>query len=482
MRFPFSAVLALVLSVPLAAPLLAQEPVDPLTPIEADQIPGDFAAAMAEAAQARAQFLAGDHAAALEALRPMADAGNPVAQNLVGIALTELNAAYGPYDRDAGFAYLRAAAEQDFGPAMHNLADTFEEDHGDLAPNPEEAFRWYLAAAELGYPYAFYDAGHALVNGNGVVADVAAGRAWIERALDGPERMHALEMLGDLAYYGEGQDEDLAQALDYYLQSAEAGSAQAAFNAAYQYYWGEGTSLDDAAAIPLLELAVAGDVLEAYGYLALLLRQDAGDHPADPVRARAVAMVGDDLGNGFASAVLGDFHRMGVGGEVDFALARAAYLRGQERGDVDAVYQLGDMAYFGRGEAVDYARALEFYHAALEILPEHGDSLYSIAYMQMRGEGTEVDIASATEFLERSIAHRHWYSMLEAVELFGAPAFAGPQTDAVRARAHCLYLVANGWQPGDAEQASDHAATCARLEAELSAEDQASAAAMAEAF
>lgn len=332
MRFTCSTVLGAFLFVSPAAPLLAQTPVDPLTSVTADEIPGDFAAARAEAALARAQFLAGDHAPALEELRPMSDAGNPVAQNIVGIALTELNAAYGPYDRDTGFAYLLAAAEQDFGPAMHNLADTFEESHGDLAPDLEEAFSWYLAAAEIGYQYAFYDTGFALINGNGVAADVAAGRVWVERAVDGPERADALGMLGDLAYFGNGQEQDYAQALDYYVQAAAAGNTEAAFYAGYQYYWRQGTDEDDEAAIGLLEQAIAGDVREAYAFLALLLQHDNGAYSADPdpdpdpdpERARALAIQGDALGDGYASAVLGDTYRLGVGGDIDYDLARAA--------------------------------------------------------------------------------------------------------------------------------------------------------------
>lgn len=475
--------MALVLSTALISPVLAQTaPTDAVIAIEAAQIPGDFSAAISEAAAGRALFLAGDHSAGLEMLQPLADAGNPVAQNILGIALTEVNAAYGTYDAAEGFRYLLAAGAQNFSPAMHNLGDTFEETHEGFAPDLEESSRWFIAAAELGYEPAFYNAAYALVNGHGVAEDSVAGRAWLDRALVGEERAYALGMLGDLAYYGQGQPVDFALALDFYVQAAQAGSSEAAWYAAYQYYYGEGTPEDEPAALPLLEQAVAGGELSAIGYLALLLSRGVGETAADPDRALAMALSGDDLGNGFASAVVGDFYRLGVGTEVNFELARAAYERGQARGNVDALYQLGDLAYFGRGVPQDYASALIYYYEALDIDPNHGGTLYSIAYMQMRGEGTEVDLASATELLEQTIAWRHGFSMTEAILLFGSPQFAGPQTDAVRARAHCIYVDVQGGPPDQSGDVEDHAATCARLAEELSAEDQIRAAEMAAAF
>lgn len=483
MRASVKLALAMVLSTALTSPALAQTtPVDPLVVITPDEIPGDFAAAIAEAADARSMFIAGDHGAALTLLRPMADAGNAVAQNIMGIALTDANSAYTPYNADLGFAYLLAAGEQGFGPAMHNLGDTYEETHEGFAPNLAESTRWYLAAAELDYMTAYYNAGYALVNGQGVPEDIAAGRIWVERALEGPERGLALGLLGNLAYFGQGQEVDFAQSLDYYLQSAEAGNAEAAYYAAYQYFWGEGTDVNDVAAHPLLEQAVAEHVTGAYAHLALMMSTGVGDIAPDPMRALALAIQGDERGDGYASAVLGDFFRTGVGAIVNYDQARAAYTRGTERGEAAGAYQLGDMAYFGLGEPENYPLALEFYQTSLEIDPDYAPSIYSIAYMQMRGEGTDVDLVSATGLIERGIALGSQLALNEAIELFGSPTYAGPQTDEVRAYSMCI-LTGNAQNmqaetPGDIE---DHMATCARLAEELSAEDQARAAEMAEA-
>lgn len=554
MRSATRALLALVLTTALTAPGFAQDqvqPVDPLVVIDLEDIPGDFAAARAQADEGRTLFLNGDHAAALDILRPLADAGNPVAQNIMGVALTDANGAYGPYDAAAGFAFLQAAAEQDFGPAMHNLADTYEEEHEGFSPDFERSFQWYLAAAELGYVRAYFNVGYGLVNGYGTAQDFAEGRLWLERALEGDERAAALSLLGDLAYYGEGQEADAAQALALYLEAAGLGHAEAAYYAAYQYFWGEGTEQDRIAAAPLLEQALAGNeragalnllgdlayygdgqevdhsralalyleaaglgqaeaayaaayqylhgegtevdevaafalldqavtanVPEAFAFLAEL-HADGVVPGADPSRALALAMRGDELDDGWAAAVLGRLYRQGVPGhvDVDFEAARAAYARGAERGQSGALWVLGRMAYFGEGEAVDHARAYDYFRQAVDMAPDYGTALYAMAYMEMRGEGTPRDLAAATAHLVAALAAGDEAAMVAGVILFGSPTYEGPQSDPVRAFAHCIGSEAAGWLQGeDRGDLSEHFATCERLSAELSPEDQARAA------
>jgi len=460
------------------------QPFDPLVVIAPEDIPGDFSSARAEAQVGRALFLAGSHAAALDILRPLADAGNPVAQNIMGLALTDLNGAYGPYDAELGFGYLLAAAEQDFGPAMHNLGDSYEETHEGFAPDLEESFRWYLAAAELGYARAYYDVAYALVYGYGIEADVAAGRAWTERMLDTEDRPFALEILGELAYYGDGEPQDQARALALFEEAAAGGSSWAAYFAAYQYLHGEGTPVDDAAALPLLEQAAEGGQIEAFAYLAEL-HAEAVVPGTDPSRALVLAMRGDDLGDDYAAVVLGRFYRHGVEGyvPVDPHAARAAYLRGVERGQAGALRSLGLMAYFGEGAPVDHARAYDYFRQAVEMAPDYGSALYSMAYMEMRGEGTPRDLAAATAHIEAALAVGEESALVAGVILFGSPTYDGPQSDPVRAQAHCIASETAGWLEGqDAGDLSEHFAICARLPEELTPEDQARAAQMAEAL
>lgn len=485
MRTASRAILALLLSSCLVSPVLAQiEPYDPLEVIEPHQIPGDFAAAMAEAAEARAMFLAGAHAEALEVLRPLADAGNPVAQNIVGIALTDLNGAYGPYDAAEGFRYLEAAALQNFGPAMHNLADSYEETHDGLAPNLEEAFRWYLAAAELGYENSYYDTAYALIYGYGAEVDYDAGRIWAERSLATEDRILALGLMGDMAYFGYGQDIDLEASLNFFLESAAGGDGWSAYYAAYQYIHGEGTPVDEAAALPLLELAVSQDVADAFAFLAEL-HADGQIEGTDPSRALALAMRGDELEDAYAAAVLGRFHRLGVQDyvPVDPDAARAAFARAFERGQPGGLWSLGQMSYHGEGEPVDHARAYDYFRQAVEMSPDYGSALYAMAYMEMRGEGTPRDLAAATAHIEAALAVGEETALVAGVILFGSPTYDGPQSDPVRALAHCIASEAAGWLEGqDAGDLSEHFATCERLSTELGPEDQARAAELAAAL
>ncbi len=484
MRLVPRAALALLLSSAFCLPGLAQTPTDPVVVIELEDIPGDFAAARAAADIGRNLFLAGDYAQALEVLRPLADAGNPVAQNILGISLTELNEAYAPYDAATGFAYLLAASEQGFGPAMHNLGDTYQETHAGFAPDPEASYRWFRAAADLGYASAYFDTAYALVYGLGVTADPVAGRVWAEQALDGEDRLEVLGFLGEIAYFGLGQPRDFEQALAFYLQAAEEGSAQGALYAAYQYIGGEGTPVDDAAAFPLLQQAIAAEIPEAFAFLAEI--HAAGEVPgADPAQAVALAMRGEELGDGYAATVLGNFHQYGLTDlvAVDLDAARAAYERGLALDDPGAAVNLGELAFYGDGEAGYRVRAYEYFQQAVELSPTYGYALTALAYMEMRGEGTERDIAAATGHLERALAEGSFDAFVEGIQLFGAPAYYGPQWNPVRALAHCLKIDAEGWpETMLADDLEGHRATCARLQASLSAEDQAAAAALAADF
>lgn len=476
MRPAFCVLLAVLLSISLTDPLAAQSPLDQLS---AGAYAAEIARAEQEAEEGRALLAAGDHAAGIALLRPLAEDGNPVAQGYLGLVMTDPSGARGPYDPAEGLRHLTAAAEQGFGEAMHNLAIALGQDHPGFARDIGASSRWFIAAAERGVSPSFFDAGHALVNGRGVEQDIAAGLAWLGHALDGPDRGRALWVFGDLAHRGVGQDRDLARALNYYRLAAEAGDAYSAHVAGTLHFWGEGTPVDRAAALSLFEQAVEGDVDEAFAYLAILLRNGVPGRDPDPEAALVAAMEGDARGDGYAAGILGDFHRTGVGTPVDFGLARDAYLRGEARGEASAIFQLGALAYYGQGQPQDHLEAIRYYEAALAIFPDYALPLYALAYMRMRGEGGVVDIAGATAMLERAIDQRFRVAMVEGVELYGSPEYQGPQTDPVRAQAHCLYLDSVGWPARGYGNIDDHRATCARLAVALSPEDQSRAATQA---
>ena len=88
-------------------------------------------------------WLAGDYATALKEFRPLADQGDAVAQNKLGLM----------YENGEGVT-------QDYA----------------------EAVKWYRKAAEQGYPLAQDNLGVMYFNGNGVLQDTIAAHMWFNIA------------------------------------------------------------------------------------------------------------------------------------------------------------------------------------------------------------------------------------------------------------------------------------------------------------
>jgi TPR repeat protein len=93
-------------------------------------------------------FKKGDYVTAVELLSPLAEAGEPVAQDLLGIAY-----AYGygvPMDSRHAQQLLQAAHGSDAKDSFFHIAERFEE--GDRVTKDErQAVSWYAIAAEHGH-------------------------------------------------------------------------------------------------------------------------------------------------------------------------------------------------------------------------------------------------------------------------------------------------------------------------------------------
>ena len=465
----------------LKLPVLAAMACAMADPSTADATAGPqnplFAAAYAQAQVAREACLSGNEGLCYELAAPLAETGNPVAQNLAATVLSDPETT--PYDPEAAMALLMRSAAQGYDKAWFNIGDFFEEDHAGLAPNTELAIAAFQAAVDLDYEIAFERLGWQLLLGAEDIRDYPRALALIQDALNRfPDNAYFHGLMADSFYGGFGQDSDLAQALLHYDRAAELGSAYGQFSAGYQYYYGEGTEIDDPRAVALFEAAAAQDYAAAFGYLADSYYYGyAGE--VDLARALDYARRGDALGDGFSSAHLGYMLAYGEGVEADPVAGRAALERGRDRGNTDAHYQLGDMAYFGVGQDVDYAQALGIYHQVLDQDPGHASANYSFGYMMMRGEGTDVDIPGAVPFIEAGVAGGNDSAVREAAVLFAHPDFVGPQSDPLRAMAHCLLATEQGFLDG-LEEDHETLVACAAARDQLDAEGMAEAAEISE--
>ena len=435
-----------------------------------------FAEAYAEAAEARSACLEAQYRACFDMALPLAQTGNPVAQNLVGIYYYE--EAYDPVEY---LYWVNRAGGQGYGKALYNLGDFFVEDHEGYAPNLPIAMGYFRAAADQGYLLAYQELGWYYLNGDAAVRDYDRARTLIAEAEEAdPGNPYYARLRADMAYFGLGEQQDVVRALALYERAAAGGEAYAQYSAGYQYYYGEGVEVDDLRAYEYLQAAADNEYPAAFGLLA------EGHYfgyfgQVDYDRSFAVAQRGHELGDAFAGSLAGYMLIYGEGTAQDFDAARATLQLSFERGNLNALHYLGDMAYYGYGQDANFEQALSIYHQVIERDANHRQANYSVGYMMMRGEGTPQDLAGSVPYLETAIAARYEDAILEGAVLFGHPDYSGPHTDPVRAMSYCIYLTGIGFLTNAEAQAPAFAA-CDHLQNTLTRDEMLEAADLATAL
>ncbi|MGJ8610580.1 MAG: tetratricopeptide repeat protein [Octadecabacter sp.] len=438
-----------------------------------------FAAAYAEVGDARSLVLENNYDAARAIVAPLAEAGNPVAQNLLGIILEHAD------DDSASFlpaldAYAQAMA-QGYGKAFYNAAMIYGDGGVDVPVDLPKMMQTYRDGADIGYAPAHEEWVWHLLFGDDAIADHAAGfvqaLAGVERY---PESARLRTLLADAYYYGLGTPQDYVAALDQYVIAADLGDENGQFSAGFQYFYGEGTPVDDTRARIYFEQAADQDYGWAYGYLAHIYFVGYSVTP-DYDRAFAYAQLGDGRDDGQAAYFLGEAYRTGEGTAQDLAAAQAAFVRSRDAGYAWALLKLGDMAYFGQGEPENFAKAFDLFEQAIVADPNAEDGYYSLGYMVMYGEGVDADYGRAAQLLEQAIALGHIDAVIEAIFLYGSRDFAGSHSDTLRAHALCLHSMDAGYLTGVGDE-QDIMAICTDVETTLTDAQKLQARMMADAL
>ena len=174
----------------------------------------------------------GDYAATIGAWRPLADAGNPQAQYMMGmlyaqgVGITRNYALARDWYEKAATAGLRAA-QFSLGWLYYHGG---EADAGSVAIDRRQAARWLTAAADAGQPMASYIVGRMhLAGAAGLPADEARACALLVRAAEGGVAMAQYDA-GSLLAAGRGCARDDVAAYTWFLILAAQGYPGAARN------------------------------------------------------------------------------------------------------------------------------------------------------------------------------------------------------------------------------------------------------------
>jgi uncharacterized protein len=129
-----------------------------------------------------AAYRAMDFGKAAEIWQPLAEAGDPNAQYLLGNLYADGKGV--ARDDAAAFKWFRLAADQGNAAAQYNVAVSYAAGVG-VPKSDVEAARWFRRAAEQGMPVAQLNLGLMHAAGNGVAKDNVEALKWFEVAFRG---------------------------------------------------------------------------------------------------------------------------------------------------------------------------------------------------------------------------------------------------------------------------------------------------------
>ena len=195
----------------------------------------------------------GDYATAYRLLRPIAEQGDPQAQDKLGV-MYEMGRGV-PQNYQEAVNWFRRAADQHYALAERNLGRMYEDGHG-VPRDYGEAVKWYRRAAAQGLIPAFHNLGSMYERGRGVPQSYEEAVKWYRRAAE--QNFPPAEFsLGFMYDQGSGVSRDFSEAAKWYRFAAENGDPSAQNNLGLMYLNGRGVPQDYVMAYRWLDLAVA---------------------------------------------------------------------------------------------------------------------------------------------------------------------------------------------------------------------------------
>lgn len=230
-----------------------------------------------------------------------------------------------PDSQMAGLSLLRQLAEDGDTRAMCDYGRLFNTPGAPVTQNGEEAFKWYLQAAEYGD-----DRGQFYV--------------------------------GESYYQGKIVQQDYVQAIKWFTLSAEKGYAIAQYYLGHMYFHGNGVPIDHKEAMRWLTLSVDRECSEARVMLGDLYFKEKSYNGY--VRAFELYKAAAENGYGPAFYKMGIMHYKGYGRPSNPNLAMKIFRKGMEKENVDCYFMMGYLYYKGEGIPKDATMGIRYLNIA----------------------------------------------------------------------------------------------------------------------
>ena len=337
--------------------------------------------------QALAFLDAGDVAAAVRLLEPVARAGDASAEYLLG--KVHLDGLGVPQDFAAAAQWIAKAAEHGDARAQNALGRLHAEGLG-VARDGKAAVLWMRRAAEQGDPTHQYDLAILLDDARLGVEDKAQAARWFEAAAE--KGLPAAKTSLGLAYQqGSGVQKDLARAAGLFSEAAEAGDARAQNNLGLMLARGEGVAQDYERAVGLFEKAVAQGQTQAFYNLGVMYENGFGVAQDEAKAMELYAKAGQKGGTTATDIVSGEgplYDPRLV--PLDPSAAKPEHFaEGASSGDPVAMFLLAYVTATDGSQSGGAARAASWFEKAAELgLPA---AMANLGLLHLRGQGVPQD-------------------------------------------------------------------------------------------
>ncbi len=227
--------------------------------------------------------------------------------------------------RMSGLSLLRELAEDGDTRAMCDYGKLFDTPGAPVTQNGEEAFKWYLQAAEYGD-----DRGQFYV--------------------------------GESYYRGKIVEQDYVQASKWFTLSAEKGYAIAQYYLGHMYYRGNGVPIDEKEAMRWFKLSIDRACNEARVTLGDIYCSYKNYENYD----KAFRLYNDAMRDGYPPAYykVGMMVYSGQGRPINYSSALKYFRSGADKEDLDCIFMVGKMSYNGEGTIKDATVGVRYLNIA----------------------------------------------------------------------------------------------------------------------
>ncbi len=210
----------------------------------------------------------------------------------------------------------------------------------------------------------------------------------------------AMRKIGGLYREGNGVEPDNRKALEWYRKAADAGDAPAMYNVGNYYVMGIVVEQDYHEALRWYTRSADGGFASAMTAIGAIYEQGFGVEK-DGHEALMWYEKAAEAGDATAMNNIGILYADGRILEQNFTAALEWLRRAADNGSGAGARNLGLMYYLGHGVEQDYAQALAWFLKAADL----GDAaaMHMLGNMYQFGEGTEADVAKADEWHMRAL-------------------------------------------------------------------------------